>query len=65
MVCEIVVAMAAQWMPSPNGPRNSQSRKTLVTDETIRKYSGLRLSPTAFIMPLNVLYITRASEPRK
>ena len=63
--CEMMVASAADHTPQRNTATNSRSRATLVREEMIRKYSGRLLSPSTFIMPVKVLYITPAPTPAK
>ena len=62
---EMMVASAADHTPQRSTATNSRSSTTLVREETIRKYSGRLLSPSAFMMPVKVLYITPAPTPAK
>ena len=54
--CEMTVAIAAPATPMPHTATNSRSSTTLRTDETSRKYSVARLSPSARRRAAAILY---------
>ena len=62
---ERIVANAAPLTPRESTATNSKSSTTLSSEETTRKYSGVRLSPTARMIPQRELYITMPIEPEK
>ena len=61
----MTVANAAPPTPIPSTPTNSKSSATLSMAEIIRKYSGWRLSPTAWKIPFTALYRTAKITPPK
>ena len=65
MNCARIVASAAPVTPRENTATNSRSSTTFRAEEMIRYTSGLRLSPTARMMPHRELYITSPMEPAK
>ena len=63
--CESTVAQAAPATPIFSVPIITKSRTMLERHPTIRKYSGLLLSPKALKIPAPMLYMTTMNPPRK
>lgn len=63
-VCAMKVAHATPDTPQPNERTNSKSSAMFVSDEKIRKYSGVLESPSAVNTPVQMLYRNKKnSEP--